>query len=67
MNIESMHIIGIISIFLFLFSFYFTLSFIESLFKGDVRITRQSKLMAIVCLILSLSIPVLYALFQYYK
>lgn len=62
-GLESAHLIGIISILLFIFCFYFTLNFIESIHEGDGRVTKQSKLMAIVCLVLSLFIPVLYNLF----
>ncbi|PZX07404.1 hypothetical protein C7437_101517 [Psychrobacillus insolitus] len=60
-NLETVGWAGIISILLIIFSFYFTLTFFENLHKGNERITKQSKLTAIVCLGLALLIPVLYS------
>jgi hypothetical protein len=57
---ETASWLGIISIVFIIFCFYFTLSFIENLHKGDERITRQSKLAAIICLGFALLIPVLF-------
>lgn len=51
---------GVISIAFIIFCFYFTLSFIENLHKGDERITRQSKIAAIICLGLGLLIPIIF-------
>lgn len=57
-NIEPTGWIGIASVLLVIFCFYFTLTFFENLHKGDERITKQSKLAAIICLGLALLIPV---------
>lgn len=46
--------IGLISVILFIFCFYFTLTFIEHIIKGDKRISKQSKIAAIICLALGL-------------
>ncbi|MCM3454783.1 hypothetical protein M3685_12710 [Heyndrickxia oleronia] len=53
-------LIGIISTILIIFCFYFTLTFFENLHKGDERITKQSKLAAIICLALALIVPIVY-------
>jgi len=47
----------VISIVLIIFSFYFTLSFIESLKAEDKRVTSQYKFTAITFLGLALLIP----------
>ncbi|GAB4073164.1 hypothetical protein GCM10028778_07550 [Barrientosiimonas marina] len=52
--------IAIISVLLTISSFYFTLSFIESLHKKDERITKQSKAAAIICLGIALILPVIF-------
>lgn len=61
-NIELSGWTVIISIVLFIFSFYFVLTFIENLHKGDERITKQSKFAAIICLSTALFTPVLTSL-----
>jgi len=55
--------IGIISSLLILSSLYFILSFIESLHKKDERITKQSKIAAILCLGIALLLPVIFSSF----
>lgn len=60
-NLETVGWAQVISVLLIIFSFYFTLTFFENLHKGDKRITKQSKLAAIVCFGLALLIPVLYS------
>lgn len=59
-NIEIIGWPGIISVVLIIFCFYFTLTFFESLHKDDERITKQSKLAAVICLGLALIIPAFY-------
>ncbi|WP_299094240.1 hypothetical protein [uncultured Metabacillus sp.] len=59
-NIEIASWVGIISLLLIVFCFYFTLTFFENLYKNDERITKQSKLAAVICLGLALFIPILY-------
>lgn len=54
--------IGIVSVLLLTICFYFTLTFIEELQKGDERIIRQSKIAAIISLGLALIIPIVYIL-----
>ncbi|GAA0440717.1 hypothetical protein GCM10008983_17190 [Lentibacillus halophilus] len=53
--------IAIISVLLTISSFYFALSFIESLHKNDERITKQSKTAAIICLGIALILPVIFS------
>ena len=50
--------LNILSIVFIILCFYFTLSFIENLHKGDERITKQSKMAAIICLGLALLIKI---------
>lgn len=61
-GIETTGWIGIISVLLLILCFYFTLTFIEELQKGDERIIKQSKMSAIICLGLALIIPIVYNL-----
>lgn len=61
-GIETTDWIGVISVLLLTFCFYFTLTFIEELKKGDERIIKQSKISAIICLGLALIIPIVYNL-----
>ncbi|MFD2751798.1 hypothetical protein ACFSUM_15510 [Virgibacillus siamensis] len=62
-NVETAGWHVIISVLLIIFSFYFTLTFIENLHKGeDERVTKQSKLAAIICFGIALVIPFLIAL-----
>lgn len=51
--------VGIVSTVLIVLCFYFTLTFFQHLKLGDERLTKQSKLAAIVCLAASLLLPVL--------
>lgn len=55
-NLEIVSWVGIVSIVLIIFCFHFTLTFIENVHKGDERITKQSKLAAIIFLGLALFI-----------
>lgn len=57
-NIETVSLGEIISILLIIFCFYFTLTFIENLGKGDERTIKQSKIAAVICLGLALIIPI---------
>ncbi|MDC3418426.1 hypothetical protein [Aquibacillus salsiterrae] len=57
--------VGFISISLIILCFFYTLSFIENLQEGDKRIAVQSKIVAIVCLGLSLFIPFIFILIAY--
>ncbi|WP_411955067.1 hypothetical protein ACKXGF_04680 [Alkalibacillus sp. S2W] len=54
--------IGVISITLLILCFSYTLHFVENLNKGDERIAKQSKKVAIVSLALALVIPFVYSL-----
>ncbi|MDQ0160772.1 hypothetical protein J2S77_002779 [Alkalibacillus salilacus] len=54
--------IGFISITLLILCFSYTLHFVENLHKGDERIVKQSKKVAIVSLALALVIPFVYSL-----
>ncbi|MFJ7934561.1 hypothetical protein [Sporosarcina sp. NPDC096371] len=63
-NIEIAGWVGIISVLFIIFCFSYTLSFIENVHKEDERITRQSKLAAIICLSIALLTPILYVLFK---
>ncbi|WP_313893095.1 hypothetical protein [Psychrobacillus sp.] len=56
------HWIGILSTLLMILCFYFTLTFFENLRKNDERITKQSKIAAIICFALALIIPSIYNL-----
>ena len=60
--IQTVNWIGILSTVLWIASFYFTLTFIESLRNSDGRIIKQSKLAAVVCLALALLLPIAYSL-----
>lgn len=52
--------IGIISTVCWILCFYFTLTFFENLRKGDERVTKQSKIAAIIFLSLALLLPVVF-------
>jgi hypothetical protein len=52
--------ISIILILLIVLCFYFTLTFFESLRKGDERIIKQSKFAAIICMAIALIIGIIY-------
>lgn len=47
-------------ILLIVLCFYFTLTFFESLRKGDERIIKQSKFAAIICMAIALIIGIIY-------
>jgi hypothetical protein len=51
---------SIILILLIVLCFYFTLTFFESLRKGDERIIKQSKFAAIICMAIALIIGIIY-------
>jgi len=53
---------GIVSVFLIILCFSYSLTFIENLHNGDKRNARQSKVVAIICLSLALLIPYVYSL-----
>lgn len=54
---------GIISALLFVASFYFTLTFFEQLKSEDVRVRKQSKIAAVICLAVALLLPAVYQLY----
>jgi hypothetical protein len=51
---------SIILILLIVLCFYYTLTFFESLRKGDERIIKQSKFAAIICMAIALIIGIIY-------
>ncbi|PFG14503.1 hypothetical protein ATG70_2735 [Bacillus sp. es.036] len=51
---------SIILILLIVLCYYFTLTFFESLRKGDERIIKQSKFAAIICMAIALVIGIIY-------
>ncbi|GEL77402.1 hypothetical protein TMU01_16370 [Tenuibacillus multivorans] len=57
-----MNIVVIVSVLLTILCFYYTLTFIENLQKGDERVTNQSKMAAIICFALAFIIPAFYYL-----
>jgi len=57
--------LGVLTPILLIACFYFTLTFFESLRKGDERVTKQSKLAATICIALALLIPAFYNLYMY--
>ncbi|MFJ7744560.1 hypothetical protein [Peribacillus sp. NPDC097295] len=59
--------LGILSTILFILSFYFTLTFFQSLKSGNERIIRQYKLAAVFSLALGLIIPAIYNLYMINK
>lgn len=65
MNLELPNWIGITSIVFYMLTFYFVLSFIESIHKDDQRVVKQSKIAAMVCLALAMLLPALYS-FMYF-
>lgn len=54
---------GIISALLFVASFYFTLTFFEQLKSEDVRVRKQAKIAAVICLAVALLLPAVYQLY----
>lgn len=57
--------IGIFTTAFIILCFYLTLTFFQHLKQGDARLTRQSKLGAVICLAASLLIPALYNLYMF--
>ncbi|MEK4485417.1 hypothetical protein MHH81_07390 [Psychrobacillus sp. FSL H8-0484] len=55
--------IGIFSAFTFAICLYFSLTYFEHLKNDDDRLIRQSKLFAVLSLLLALIFPVLYQLY----
>ncbi len=59
--------LGILSLILIVLCFYFSLSFFQYLKLGDERLIKQSKLVAVFCLALSLLIPAIFNFYVYYQ
>jgi hypothetical protein len=57
--------LGIFSACMFTVCLYFTLTYFEHLKHGDDRLIRQSKLFAVISLILALMVPALYQLYLF--
>ncbi|ART77167.1 hypothetical protein B4U37_14410 [Sutcliffiella horikoshii] len=55
--------LGLLSMILITFCFYFSLTFFQYIKLGDERLIKQSKLAAVYCLALALLIPALYSLY----
>ncbi|WP_282156314.1 hypothetical protein [Cytobacillus gottheilii] len=55
--------LGVFSAIMFTACLYFTLSYFEHLKKGDDRLTKQSKLFAVLTLFLALGAPGFYQLY----
>ena len=60
-NLDIPSWVGIVSIVFHILTLYFVLSFIENLHKDDERIAKQSKIVAMICLIIALLFPALYS------
>lgn len=56
------HWLQMVSVALIVLSFYFTLTFFQHLKTEDQRMVNQSKIAAVICLVLALLIPVLFQL-----
>jgi heme/copper-type cytochrome/quinol oxidase subunit 4 len=56
--------LGIVTAVLFAVCLYFILTYFEHLKEGDSRLIRQSKLFAVISLVLALLIPALFQLYQ---
>ncbi|KYG60143.1 hypothetical protein [Planococcus maritimus] len=54
---------GVVSAFLLVASFYFTLTFFEQLKSQDARLTKQAKIAAVICLVIALLLPAVYQLY----
>lgn len=59
--------LGILSIVFIVLCFYFTLTFFQYLKEEDARLTKQSKLGAVICLAVSLLIPAIYNLYIFFE
>ncbi|RLQ92310.1 hypothetical protein [Falsibacillus albus] len=59
--------LGVVSIILMVFCFYFTHSFFQHLKSGEVRLIKQSKIAAVIFLALSLLLPAMYNLYMYHE
>lgn len=59
--------IGLFSTALLIICFYFTLTFFQHLKSDDERLIKQSKIAAVFCLALGLSIPALYSFYIYHQ
>ena len=53
----------IVSVLLFVASFYFTLTFFEHLKSEDERLSKQAKIAAVICLSAALLLPAVYQLY----
>ena len=56
---------GVFSAIMFTVCLYFSLTFFEHLKHGDVRLIRQSKLFAVISLVLALMVPAFYQLYLF--
>lgn len=59
--------LGILSIVFIVLCFYFTLTFFQYLKQEDARLTKQSKLGAVICLAASLLIPAIYNFYIFFE
>jgi len=57
--------IGVFTALLFAFCLYFSLTYFEYLKDGDQRLIRQSKIFAVLTLLLALLLPAIYQVFLY--
>ncbi|MFS0636966.1 hypothetical protein AB1K84_13785 [Mesobacillus foraminis] len=57
--------LGILSAILMVLCFYFFLTFLQHLKAGEQRLIRQSKIAAVLCLAVSVLVPLLYNLYLY--
>lgn len=59
------HWIELLTNIIWVLCFYFTLSFFQHLKSGEERLAKQSKIAAIICLALGLSISTIISFFLY--
>ena len=57
--------LGIFSAFMMTVCLYFSLTYFEHLKYGDDRLIRQSKLFAVISLVLALMVPAFYQLYMF--
>ena len=57
--------LGIFSAFMMTVCLYFSLTYFEHLKYGDHRLIRQSKLFAVISLVLALMVPAFYQLYMF--
>ena len=57
---------GIFTVLMLAVCLYFTLTYFEYLKQGDKRLTKQSKLFAVITLFLALGVPAIYRIYIYY-